>query len=615
MRLQHTLLRNRLATLLPVVAAGVAACSDFDAARIAGGSDDEPVGRVSSAYGSNYEDMFSVASDEYLALVEANVRFLESSGYKSKDISDGAIIGMNGLSIRDLAINLVAGNATNSRALVANPLRGDTFDANNGLAEAAQDPASREFLRYVALCALGPDQRLTIHARTTPVIPPLVPVVRPNDFFTVSPAASLTATAGAAATIAAQTTTSVGHRAGGMVGTVGTGVIVPLDPPLLDAAGVYGLCREWATSGGVSTDCQEAVSACVVLHSNPRNGVQRISLRGEPRGKAIPLAPKVRTGRYAAVKSGALRPMFLPSMRTCSAGAYGDANCGYGLKSHEGFVGACVPGTRVRVGAGTSTTCGRSLGRSTGDSVMVVCNGSSEACSYEAPKPCVPGELCLGPADNVHYNDDRCGTVSPAIEFVCDATGIFSVMLAPYRRDDTSGSAEADAVDAKYEDTPLFAVRRSRVMYPAPEWLVFRDREATAMGNIFDTSRLRVNVTRNATGKLVVTPLAPKAANERYAVYGASYACRDRQLGIEENWRSRFCDLETGYCAAEPLGACNPEIGPRVCERDDGALIPGDGDFAGCSAGGRAWANALTSMVAKETECWRNPELRGCTPH
>lgn len=599
-----------LASLLPLAAV---ACSAADS-----GHGDDAIDSASSVESAYFLDLFN---DDYLQMGYVQELLLQTTPFKSRDISDGAIIGMNGLDVRDLVFNLITGDADNTRAIVANPLSGSTFSRSFPLSRAVEDPATRNFLKYVSLCALGPDQSLVYFQSTAPKVE--TPRISPTFgglFGTTNVATAPVTSTNVGATQATNT--------GGLLGGIGVGVVVP-EVPLMDFPGMFGLCREWATTGNVSSSCQEAVSACVMLHSNARDQNHRISLRGEPRGLPIPLAPKVRVNRFDPVKTRANRPSLNASMRRCTENVSGPANCGYGEETHVGYVGVCKPGERIQIGAGSSPTCSGTLGRGVGDNVMQVCYDSQSPCTYTAPVDCsnAPStSLCVPDMFQYFgkYNDDSCGTVAPALEFECPRQGFFSVMLAPYSRANRSANAEAGVALAAPGVKPS-------VIYPAPEWAVFNVREDAAMGNLFETSGRVMTVTRSSTGSLVPRYFTQAAglagtlrgvqveytprAGEDVFVNGAAYVCNDEEFGYDGFWRERFCVKNANganICFARYLGVCNPANAPRVCTSDDGARVKGDRDFAGCSAGGRAWPNALTSMIDPVQKCARNPQLRGC---
>jgi hypothetical protein len=86
--------------------------------------------------------------------------------------------------------------------------------------------------------------------------------------------------------------------------------------------------------------------------------------------------------------------------------------CGWAFA--PGFEGApCVPGERLTLGCGCSVpqTCG-------GDPILRVCEGS-EACGSQTSLASV---------------DDTCG-LCPQVEFVCPASGVYSVLTAAFSSD------------------------------------------------------------------------------------------------------------------------------------------------------------------------------------
>jgi hypothetical protein len=73
-----------------------------------------------------------------------------------------AVIADNALSANALSANALSANALSANALSANALSANALSANALTASALRDPLAREFLKYVASCALDDDQRIVM---------------------------------------------------------------------------------------------------------------------------------------------------------------------------------------------------------------------------------------------------------------------------------------------------------------------------------------------------------------------------------------------------------------------------------------------------------------------
>jgi len=226
-------------------------------------------------------------------------------------------IPMNGLRTDALVRNLLSTNYDNSGELVASPLTTATFAAGGGhpaLAAAANEPATREFLRYAVACALGPDQSLEVDS------------------------------------------SDGAHVMGGEL----------------------GLCPQWgAGNGSASIACQERVSACLLLFNNPLAVTVPVSVRGQKDdANHLILGTRVKPVTVVADKGGMDPAPPISSFASCTPGARGvDTNCGYDRSDDlTGYVGTCTTGEPVRVSTGAACTS-PAIGSSSGDTVLRVCDG------------------------------------------------------------------------------------------------------------------------------------------------------------------------------------------------------------------------------------------------
>lgn len=226
-------------------------------------------------------------------------------------------IPMNGLPTRALVANFLSTNYENSGQFIASPLTTGTFAAGGvrpALSDAVNDPATRDFLRYVVSCALTSAQHVQVETPS---------------------------------------------------GTV-------------DMQGRLGLCPEWnAENGTASVACQERVSACLLTFNNAMSPSVTVplSIRGMGAYNLLPLAPEVRPVTVTEAESGFDPAPKIAAFNACASYSYGvDDACGY--NPHAGltaYVGKCTPGATIHVGTGAP--CGSSPGYSSGDSVLRVCDG------------------------------------------------------------------------------------------------------------------------------------------------------------------------------------------------------------------------------------------------
>jgi hypothetical protein len=129
-----------------------------------------------------------------------------------------AITEENALSANALSANALSANALSANALSANALSANALSANALTASALRDPLAREFLKYVASCALDDDQR----------------------------------------------------------------IMMRIDGRMYSFPGSLGLAPEWGRDhGSCDGECQRWVSACVLARIDAAGVKRMISLRGD----------------------------------------------------------------------------------------------------------------------------------------------------------------------------------------------------------------------------------------------------------------------------------------------------------------------------------------------
>ena len=129
-----------------------------------------------------------------------------------------AVTTDNALAANALAANALAANALAANALAANALAANALAANALAATALRDPLAREFLKYVASCALDDDQR----------------------------------------------------------------IVMRIDGRRYEFPGELGLAPEWGREhGSCDGECQRWVSACVLARVDHAGVKRMISIRGE----------------------------------------------------------------------------------------------------------------------------------------------------------------------------------------------------------------------------------------------------------------------------------------------------------------------------------------------
>ncbi|WP_143076116.1 hypothetical protein [Stigmatella erecta] len=342
-------------------------------------------------------------------------------------------------------------------------------------------------------------------------------------------------------------------------------------------AGEAGLCPEWSTQAP-SQACLERVSACVLARNNPFGRRVELSLRGQHASNPGAFSLGLQTRPLSHDPASSQPVASLVSCTSTQAGA--SRNCGWSVD----YIGACSPGTQVRVGAGgpLSASCsGAALGSTgSGQAVLRVC-GSIASCD-DASK------LSLSAT---------CGpSVPPVGTFTCPASGYFNVM--------TALSVSSAQVSATVQVAPPASYRLS-------EKDVFPVREGAYYGNILDAKALAIEIRVQGGHPVAVDVnthqvLGPASgASVSGSVYRKMYSCYDAKwlYGAAEATH-RVCALPSSgsNCAAQVTGPCleatQPTFPGSMCTTEDGPQVVGDGDYEGCrSSASELWLNPVTVFL------------------
>lgn len=350
--------------------------------------------------------------------------------------------------------------------------------------------------------------------------------------------------------------------------------------------GSLGLCPSWAT-GPASQECQEIVSACLLARNNAFGKSVRLSFRGEDipeTSDAFMLATKVPTG--AVYESNTA----IASFNACAGTAFGPLReCSWRTE----HVGQCMPGSAVQIGAGAAPpgACGTSaLGASVGDTMLRVCGGI---------RGCKTTDAAF-----IAQNDDACGTLYPAVNFTCPASGYFSVMSAAYN---SSSTATTTSVVVKYNFW-------TKPKYPQTEAKVFPWREAAFYGNMFDPAYLKADIYVDDDGFVH----GREGLKVEGSIYSNMWACWSNNW----NWATAYMNLRVCggpfavNCAATPVGACqdyyDASFAKFQCVLDDGPVVPGDRDYQDCRGGSGAefkfpittTLNSPCDIVSEAEKCY-----------
>ncbi|ADO68157.1 hypothetical protein [Stigmatella aurantiaca] len=356
--------------------------------------------------------------------------------------------------------------------------------------------------------------------------------------------------------------------------------------------GEAGLCPEWATS--VPSDaCLERVSACLLARNNPFGRRVDLSMRGQNPSNPNTFGLDLQT-RPSGYYPGVSTPV--ASLAACTSTQSGASrNCGW----TRDYMGACTPGSPVRVGAGgfLSPSCsGAPLGSTTSGQMLLRVCGDIATCDDTA---------------KLNLTSTCSASLPPAGTFTCPASGYFNVMTAP---SNSSGQASGTvAVAAPHA-------------YRLSEAEVFPVREGAYYGTVFDAKALAIEIRVDGYQPVAVDVatnrvLGPaSSASVSGSVYRKMYSCYDA------NWTSgyaaatyRVCadpaNLED--CAAQVEGACLeptlPSFPNSKCATGDGPMVVGDGDYEGCRSNDNyLWTNPVTVFLHAPCDVlagYKNPTL------
>ncbi|WP_395811837.1 hypothetical protein [Archangium minus] len=369
----------------------------------------------------------------------------------------------------------------------------------------------------------------------------------------------------------------------------GTQSIPWMDPATLTPKtwkGKAGLCPEWANQAP-SEECKRRVSACILARNNAFGRRVELSLRGEDPSDINRFALEPKT---ASVDHDPDLAQDVPSFQACTTHQYGAArNCGW----KPDYIGRCVPGQTVRLGAGGKApdqcSGGSVMGSVSGDMALRVCDGIV-GCDHAS-------------ARKLAHNQGSCGTTQPAVTFTCPASGEFNVMTAPYDSWQ-SGTAHVGVETG----TP------AGTSYGLSEKAVFSYREGAFYGTLFDASALATKVYVDEEGKVV-----GKEQRIKGSVYRKMFSCYAPEWSQGMAYAtSRVCAQPgTGLdCAATVTGACftpwDQNFPASVCEVEDGPLVSGDGDFERCMDPAKGmWKEPITVYLHAPCDVVsaKNPEL------
>ncbi|KYF57602.1 hypothetical protein BE08_23265 [Sorangium cellulosum] len=359
--------------------------------------------------------------------------------------------------------------------------------------------------------------------------------------------------------------------------------------------GEMGLCPDWADNAA-SVECQELVTACLLVRNNALGKKVAISMRGEvpgvPPGEDSPplLYPQSVVSTVVHAENGNV----IASFKRCASPEVGAGrDCGW----KPAHVGKCAPGQQVHIGAGANPP-GRCedpsvLGSSSRPTVLRVCDGI-RGCNSTTP-------------NFIDHSEGSCGSDRPALTFTCPNSGYFSVMSGP-RASGGPGEATPEVLDAA-----------GLAVYPAEEIDVFKWPEGAFYGNLWGSGALHPGI---ANDKNIVTSegffdAAPAVIG---SVFRRAFTCTGRFWTRQEAYMAdRVCAGGVSDCAATWVGACDVanskrSIAPRCprlyrCASADGAVVPGDGDFDDCQ--GRPdegpWSRPITVFLNNPTDIVSDP--------
>lgn len=331
----------------------------------------------------------------------------------------------------------------------------------------------------------------------------------------------------------------------------------PLTSTLKTWKGKAGLCHQWA-SGAPTDECKRRVSACILARNNAFGRRVELSLRGEDPTDITRFALEPKT---AVVEHDPALGQDVPSFQACTTPQFGvNRDCGW----KPDYIGRCVPGQTVRLGAG-----GRAPDQCTGGSVLGSLSGNMMLRVCDGIVGCDDGS-----ARNLAQSQGSCSTPQPAVTFTCPASGEFSVMTAPY------DSWQSGTVNVGVETGTS-----AGTAYGRSEKDVFSYREGAFYGTIFDGelgTKVYVNVTKE--GRVV-----GKEQHIQGTMYPKMFSCHAPEWNQGMAYATNRVCAQPGTgmdCAATVTGACitpwDRNFPASMCKVEDGPLVSGDGDFEQC---------------------------------
>ena len=344
----------------------------------------------------------------------------------------------------------------------------------------------------------------------------------------------------------------------------------PLTSTVSTWDGILGLCPAWKT-GAPSETCKNWVSACLLARNNAYGRHVELSLRGEDPTRPTFFATETET-RPVEFDPDLGGPV--PSFSACGTPMTSvGRDCGWKVD----YVGQCTPGQTVRLGAGGKApdecTTGATLGSASGTRMMLRVCEDLVGCDHSS-------------AHLLGQSEGACSSTAPAVSFTCPVSGYFNVMAAPYT------STLSGGVSVAVETGTPAAAR-----YRLSEKDVFRMREGAYYGNLLDPDALALQVYVDERGQV-----QGKEQTVKGSVYRRMYSCQAPEWTSEAAYASyRVCALpDSGAnCAATPTGSCidpsDRTYPASKCHKEDGTLVPGDGDFEECSDTlGTVWKQPIT---------------------
>ncbi|WP_437475754.1 hypothetical protein WME75_24145 [Sorangium sp. So ce1014] len=470
----------------------------------------------------------------------------------------------NGLSARALTRNALITNARANPVMVRVPLATESYADIGGepelLFQLRHEP-TREVMRYLASCALEPDQSLSY------------------------------------------TDTSTGEKT--------------------TFPGEIGICPQWAT-GPAGAKCRQLITACLLSRVNAVGRNVTLSMRGqafpEHRPGLLTPAPSVRA--VTVTENSDVIPSFARcttevsgASRDCGWTAGHIGSCTPGSHVYLGVGGEPL--------GDCDADPSSAVGLSPGDTVVRVCSGI-RGCDTSSPDHIEPGEArCSGRSEPaLHFVCPASGhfsvmngprTSGPA----AGAPGLgrvlgalvqqhkrFSVTSHP-RPHPTPPPGAVSILEASFEDAE----------YPAPEARVFRWREGAFYGSFWGENPLNDLLTAGLN-EVTKDGVFHGARASGQSVFRHAFACTG------EYWTDQAAYVEHRLCAgageekdcvAISVGACGDAHAftdcPPLdqCSVADGGLVEGDGDFQECKGSlGGTWHHPITVYLNHPSDVIRD---------